>query len=426
MTRLRCRLSAILLLITGPVVAAVIGVTAFFLTALVTPDTRLLCAAGLVTTASVTYAFAVPGWALSGWAHRHRYAAILTVLNCATVGAVFTGAVLVPGPHPVPVPAPSPIGFWQLPTGSHIAYAHRPATGPAKPYPVVFLHGGPGTPGEGLPAMAEDLAADGFDVYAYDQLGAGRSTRLRDVTGYTVARQVADLEAIRVVLAADRLILVGQSWGGSLAAQYVAAHPQHVHQVVFTSPGPIWPRAWPDGGGGDPWARLSTEQRNQRDAVVDRPRILAQSLLQQINPNAAHRLVGDDEADEMLHRVAVLGKDATACPGRASAPVHGNHQGFYVNQRTVADFETIADPRPALRTAAVPTLIMRAACDFVPWPVTREYRDILPHAVLVAIPGAGHGIATGRPALYAQLLQAFLTGRRLPLTPYTAEAPPSA
>jgi len=417
------RIAGLLILVIAPIATAVAGVAAFLLAALVSSDVRVLCLTGLAAGALTAFALALPGWSL---VRRRRFAtgyACLVVVVCA---ASFSLAVLVPGPRPGAGPTPSGVGFWALRTGSHIAYVHRPAAGQPRPYPVLFLHGGPGTPGEGLPAVTADLSAAGFNAYAYDQLGAGRSTRLRDVRGYTVARQVADLEAIRVTLGVDRLILVGQSWGGSLAAQYLAAHPQHVQQAVFTSPGPIWPRAWAGGGGGDPWARLSTEQRRRRDAVLDHPRILAQAVLQQINPNAAHSLVGDDEADEMLHRVAVLGKDATACPGSASAPVHGNHQGFYVNQLTVADFDTIADPRPALRTTAVPALIMRGACDFVPWPVTREYRDVLPQAVLVAIPGAGHGIAAGQPALYSQLLLAFLTGRRLPLTPYTAESPPSA
>jgi len=420
------RVAGLLILFLAPIVTAVAGVAGFLLTALVSSDPRALCLAGLAAGLLVALALALPGWALVRPPRSRTAAITYACLVVAVCAASFSLAVLVPGPRPGAGPPPSGVSFWTLRTGSRIAYVHQPAVGRPRPYPVVFLHGGPGTPGEGLPAVAGALSAAGFDVYAYDQLGAGRSTRLRDVRGYTVARQVADLEAIRVLLGADRLIIVGQSWGGSLAAQYVAAHPRQVHQVVFTSPGAIWPRAWPDGGGGDPWARLSAEQQKKRDAVVDRPRIVAQALLQQINPNAAHRLVGDDEADEMLHQVAVLGKDATACPGAVSGPVHGNHQGFYVNQNTVADFDTIADPRPALRTVAVPALILRGACDFVPWPVTREYRDLVPGAVLVAIPGAGHGIAAGQPVLYTQLLQAFLTGGRLPLPPYTAEAQPSA
>lgn len=426
MTRLRRRFGGVLLLIIGPVAAAVAGVAAFFLTALLTPDPRLLCLAGLAATALVAYALAVPGWALVRRAGRRRYAAGSTVLTCVVAATVFSWGVLVPGPRPAADPAPYPVTFWQLPTGSRIAYAHRPATGPAKPYPVVFLHGGPGTPGEGLPAVAADLAADGFDVYAYDQVGAGRSTRLRDVTGYTVARHVADLEAIRVRLGGDRLVLVGRSWGASLAAQYLAAHPDRVHRVVFTSPGPIWPAAWPDGGTGDPWALATPDQRRQRDAVFSSPRILAQSVLQQLDPNAAHRLVGDDEADELMHRFAVIGKDTATCPGAPPAPVHGNRQGFYVNQLTSADFATIRDPRPALRRVDVPALVLRGGCDFIPWPVAREYRDVLQDAVLVPVTGAGHALASEQPLTYTRTLLAFLADSPLPLRPYTGSAAPPA
>ncbi|WFR70960.1 alpha/beta fold hydrolase [Prescottella defluvii] len=65
---------------------------------------------------------------------------------------------------------------------------------------MIVLHGGPGTPGEGIPSGGDELADAGFDVYAYDQVGAGRSSRLTDVRGYTVERQVEDLEDIRETL----------------------------------------------------------------------------------------------------------------------------------------------------------------------------------------------------------------------------------
>jgi alpha-beta hydrolase superfamily lysophospholipase len=41
------------------------------------------------------------------------------------------------------------------------------------------------------------LAQEGFGVYVYDQVGRGRSERLDDPRGYTLERDVADLEAIR-------------------------------------------------------------------------------------------------------------------------------------------------------------------------------------------------------------------------------------
>lgn len=436
------RLGGVLLLAVLALLAGTAGVTGFLAAATITSRLPLLCLAGLVATAAVAAgvsraatalllrrratAFATDAARSGGSVPRRRWlapavAAFVTVA-CA---ALFGATVLVPGPRPAPGAAPSWVRFWQLPTGSRIAYAHQAATGARRPYPVIFLHGGPGTPGNGLPPVAAALAAEGLDVYAYDQLGAGRSTRLTDVTGYTVARHVADLEAIRAGVGAEKLILIGQSWGGSLAAQYLAAHPARVDRVAFTSPGALWPAAWPGGGSGDPWTRMPPGRQRERDRLTDRPRVYAQALLQQVNPNAAHALVGDDEADELLHRMAVLGKDAGLCPG-GTATVHDNHQGFYVNQLTVADFGRVTDPRPVLRRTSVPAMILRGSCDFVPWPVTREYRETFAGSALVAVPGAGHGIAADQPRAYAALLLAFTTGRALPAAAYTADADPAA
>ena len=36
------------------------------------------------------------------------------------------------------------IQFWELSTGSKIGYTHIAAKGQKKPYPVIYLHGGPG------------------------------------------------------------------------------------------------------------------------------------------------------------------------------------------------------------------------------------------------------------------------------------------
>src|SRR3712207_2805724 len=66
------------------------------------------------------------------------------------------------------------------------------------------------------------LAGDGFNVYVYDEVGSGRSSRLEDPRGYTLERDVADLEAIREEIGAKRLVLIGHSYGGTLAAAYAA------------------------------------------------------------------------------------------------------------------------------------------------------------------------------------------------------------
>ncbi|MFF5583064.1 alpha/beta fold hydrolase [Streptomyces hygroscopicus] len=410
------RVAGGVLLFLALLLTPAVAVAGFLGAAFATASVPVLVIVGLVCGAVVGGLLGRAAFALFGLDRRPalRASAFLTVGLTAAVAVLAAVTVLHPMPTTTAASAPPGVRFWDLPTGSRIAYVHTPATGKARPTPVIFLHGGPGTPGEGVHTGGRELAADGFDVYSYDQLGAGRSTRLRDVTGYTVARQVADLEAIRRTLGADRIILVGQSWGGSLTAQYLAAHGEHVAKAVFTSPGALWGRQYPGSKAGQPWNRLSPDQKARLDRLNSAPRIIAASLLLQINPGAAHALVGDREVDHWMHEVALQGKDSTSCEGASPTTAHDNPQGFYSNQMTVRDFEQLPDPRPRLRTLHVPSLIMRGECDFIKPAVTAEYQHTLAGSELVTVQGAGHSISGEQPGRYTALLRAFLLDEPLP------------
>ncbi|WP_030826498.1 alpha/beta fold hydrolase [Streptomyces hygroscopicus] len=410
------RVAGGVLLFLALLLTPAVAVAGFLGAAFVTASVPVLVIVGLVCGAVAGGLLGRAAFALFGLDRRPalRASAFLTVGLTAAVAVLAAVTVLHPMPTTTAASAPPGVRFWDLPTGSRIAYVHTPATGKARPTPVIFLHGGPGTPGEGVHTGGRELAADGFDVYSYDQLGAGRSTRLRDVTGYTVARQVADLEAIRRTLGADRIILVGQSWGGSLTAQYLAVHGEHVAKAVFTSPGALWGRQYPGSKAGQPWNRLSPDQKARLDRLNSAPRIIAASLLLQINPGAAHALVGDREVDHWMHEVALQGKDSTSCEGASPTTAHDNPQGFYSNQMTVRDFEQLPDPRPRLRTLHVPSLIMRGECDFIKPAVTAEYQHTLAGSELVTVQGAGHSISGEQPGRYTALLRAFLLDEPLP------------
>jgi proline iminopeptidase len=95
-------------------------------------------------------------------------------------------------------------------------------------HPIVLLHGGPGM-GDYFGAFPEVLSPP-YRVVSYNQRGCGPSSC--DGT-FEVEKQVADLEAIRTHLRADRLLLFGHSWGGLLGQLYAKAHPQQVASLVL-------------------------------------------------------------------------------------------------------------------------------------------------------------------------------------------------
>ena len=80
-----------------------------------------------------------------------------------------------------------------------------------------------------------------------------------------------DLEQIRRQIGADRLILVGHSYGAVLAGHYLALHPEHVARMVVISPGALDPA---DGSGNRATAGLDVSSRIGVYAAALAPRAL--------------------------------------------------------------------------------------------------------------------------------------------------------
>ena len=330
-----------------------------------------------------------------------------------------------------PVPSYTPLAptndtqYWDLSTGSRIAYTFTPAQSAPQPTPVILVHGGPGAPEGGLELIAATLAEAGFDVYYYHQVGAGLSERLDDVSEYTVARHVADLEAIRQEIGSEQVILVGESWGGTLIANYLAAYPDRVIRAVVSSPGSIWAPAFADTNG------LTASGREDQNAVIGKlPRfMLAHVLLRTAGLQVTHALFPDQQIDGVFQALVGSldlwsGCSAEQHPGGREVHDEQAGVGFWVNAMTGLDRDRVADPRPTLRSVSTPVLVLRSECDYRAWESTREYRDLLPHAAMLTVEDAGHVIPIDQPELYRQAVLAFLLDQPLPRAPYSGDKAP--
>jgi proline iminopeptidase len=108
--------------------------------------------------------------------------------------------------------------------------------------PLIMVNGGPGFDHTYvLCSDAWDRIAGRRRVVFYDQRGNGRSSALKKGQSCTLADQIADLDALRAKLGADRVDLLGHSWGGYLVMAYTARHPEHVaHLIIADSAAPKW------------------------------------------------------------------------------------------------------------------------------------------------------------------------------------------
>lgn len=102
--------------------------------------------------------------------------------------------------------------------------------------PALFLHGGPGTGCS--PGQRRFFDSDVFRTVLFDQRGAGRSRPLAsepdaDLRTNTTAHLIADIEALRHHLEVETWIILGMSWGSTLALAYAQTYPQRVNGLVL-------------------------------------------------------------------------------------------------------------------------------------------------------------------------------------------------
>ncbi|MCE7984449.1 MAG: alpha/beta hydrolase [Caldilinea sp. CFX5] len=338
---------------------------------------------------------------------------IVPVVSTLLLLGFFAVAVLLPAAGE-PFPTAPDVQDWDLPTGSRIAYHKLAPATPAHPEPIIFVHGGPGVADlAGDAAYFGRLREEGYVVYVYDQVGAGRSSRLQDPSGYTIERSVADLEAIRQQIGAEQIILIGHSYGAGVAALYSARHGEHVAKLIVASPGALV------GGlaeGGVPQDRLTPTQKLHLYALILQPRPFTVYTLLLINPRAAHAFAGDAEMDARMDAVYAVTEPALHCEPPATArPLQG--VGFYANQFPQSGrYTPPSDVAQALQRYAIPTLVIKGACDYLNWASALAYLDAFQQgpAHLVYLHDAGHNVYQDQPQAFAENMKAFLQGQPLP------------
>lgn len=150
-------------------------------------------------------------------------------------------------------------GFAQTPgkrltvPGGWITYYER---GPSTGTPLVMVSGGPGFGSEYFWFRPWGGFEKTHRNVRYDQRGTGASSPVGPKTQVSVAQFVSDLEALRVALKADKIDLVGHSWGGYLSMAYATKHAERLsHLVLLDAAAPkfsetlfLFKQAFPDRG----------------------------------------------------------------------------------------------------------------------------------------------------------------------------------
>lgn len=109
----------------------------------------------------------------------------------------------------------------------------RVAGSPESKGALIAVGGGPGLSSHYMTDL-ERLAGPDMAVVTYDQRGVGRSSAPTSYArNYDLMDYVADLEAVRKTVGAEKVHLLGHYWGAIVALRYASLYPERVNSIVL-------------------------------------------------------------------------------------------------------------------------------------------------------------------------------------------------
>jgi 3-oxoadipate enol-lactonase len=263
------------------------------------------------------------------------------------------------------------VNFASMKTGDG-RFGYEAAGDPALT-PLVFLHGIGGA-ARGWHGQL-DYFGDRYRAVAWDMPGYGGSAPLATVSIATLADALQDFLG---QIGAEKPILVGHSIGGMIVQQWLTKYPDMAAAVVLAQTSPAFGNAAGD------WQKNFIEARLGPLDRGETMRTLAPSLVKEI--------IGDEPDPRGME----LARDCMANVPEAT---------YRVTMLSMLGF----DLRAALKTIAVPTLVLSGSRDKnAPAPTMAKMASYIPSAEYIDIEGAGHLVNLERPAAFNAALEKFL------------------
>jgi pimeloyl-ACP methyl ester carboxylesterase len=154
-----------------------------------------------------------------------RLLAVVLVLLVALLGVPPLYYLLFPAQPP---PLPGPDQRFAVRDGLMVNAVVK-GSGP----PIVLVHGLPGSGYDWAP-LTDALAARGFQVFAYDRIGYGRSDARRDAD-FTIAANAEDLLGLLANQNLSDATIVGWSYGGPIAIEAAGRDASRIGRLVLVA-----------------------------------------------------------------------------------------------------------------------------------------------------------------------------------------------
>jgi proline iminopeptidase len=253
--------------------------------------------------------------------------------------------------------------------------------------PMLVVNGGPGLSHAYLmPAGIWQQFARKRRVIFYDQRGTGMSKPLQPGASQTMVTQVADLEALRKGLGLEKIILLGDSYGGLLAIAYASTHPDHIAKLILSD--------------------AASSNLRTIDHLFDQ--VFPEAMAQEKQPQQG---TAKEQADEGLRRhFALLFYSLEQRDLYFKKLGNSRNLGFEADVAEAVSTDALkADYTPKLVGFTFPTLVLTGRYDMNVAPLTAwRLKQAIPGAQIVFFEKSGHFPWFEEPTTYLTVVEHFL------------------
>lgn len=99
--------------------------------------------------------------------------------------------------------------------------------------PLFFIAGGPGNAHSYLRSF-DSLSITNTLVY-FDAFGRGKSDTAKNITEYSLQRDIEDLDELRKAMGFSKINILGHSYGGVVAQGYAIKYPEQVSHLILAN-----------------------------------------------------------------------------------------------------------------------------------------------------------------------------------------------
>ena len=267
--------------------------------------------------------------------------------------------------------------------------------------PIFFIAGGPGNAHYYLRSF-DSLSTTNTLVY-FDAFGRGKSDTAKNVTEYSLQRDIEDLEALRKAMGFSKISILGHSYGGLVAQGYAIKYPEYVSHLILANTFHSY-LMWQEN-----------DDNSNREIKTNYPEVWEELI-----DAREQGIISSDQIHQEIYGKVPYGFLYAYNPenfyktGRKPYPNSNNSKLYYQMVGKDGDFIVGNDIgnfdfRKELKDLKMPILIYGGRYDrvAVPWMMVK-YKQYCPQAKFVMLEKSGHNPQVEEPEVLFKLIRDFL------------------